>query len=71
MRSASSATSTHVPCEGTGLDDYDEWSRLGNPGWSFEQLLDDFRRLEDDPEGDVRYHGRGGAGADPPLHGSS
>ncbi len=29
-------------------EDYDEWSRLGNPGWSFEQLLDDFRRLEDD-----------------------
>jgi len=41
-------------------EDYDEWSRLGNPGWSFEQLLDDFRRLEDDHEGDVRYHGRGG-----------
>jgi choline dehydrogenase-like flavoprotein len=41
-------------------EDYDEWSRLGNPGWSFEQLLDDFRRLEDDPEGDVRYHGSGG-----------
>ncbi len=41
-------------------EDYDEWSRLGNPGWSFEQLLDDFRRLEDDPEGDARYHGRGG-----------
>jgi choline dehydrogenase-like flavoprotein len=41
-------------------EDYDEWSGLGNPGWSFEQLLDDFRRLEDDPEGDVRYHGRGG-----------
>jgi choline dehydrogenase len=40
--------------------DYDEWSRLGNPGWSYEQLLDDFRRLEDDPDGDVRYHGRGG-----------
>jgi choline dehydrogenase len=35
-------------------EDYNEWSRLGNPGWSFEQLLDDFRRLEDDPEGDVR-----------------
>ena len=41
-------------------EDYDEWSRLGSPGWSFEQLLDDFRRLEDDPEGDARYHGRGG-----------
>lgn len=41
-------------------EDYDEWSRLGNPGWSFEQLLDDFRRSEDDPDGDIWYHGRGG-----------
>ena len=41
-------------------EDYDEWSRLGNPGWSFEQLLDDFRRSEDDPDGDICYHGRGG-----------
>ncbi len=55
----SSAHNGAVAGRGTP-EDYDEWSRLGNPGWSFEQLLDDFRRLEDDPEGDVRYHGRGG-----------
>src|SRR5438132_4737360 len=54
----SSAHNGAVAGRGTP-EDYDEWSRLGNPGWSFEQLLDDFRRLEDDPEGDVGYHGRG------------
>jgi choline dehydrogenase-like flavoprotein len=55
----STAHNGAVAARGTP-EDYDEWSRLGSPGWSFEQLLDDFRRLEDDPEGDVRYHGRGG-----------
>jgi choline dehydrogenase len=55
------STAHNAAAAGRGTpEDYDEWSRLGNPGWSFEQLLDDFRRLEDDPEGDVRYHGRGG-----------
>ena len=54
----STAHNSAVAARGTP-EDYDEWSRLGSPGWSFEQLLDDFRRLEDDPEGDVRYHGRG------------
>src|SRR6201982_1226306 len=44
-------------------EDYDEWSRLGNPGWAFEQLLDDFRRLEDDPEGAAPHPGREGPGA--------
>ena len=47
----SSAHNGAVAGRGTP-EDYDEWSRPGNPGWSFEQLLDDFRRLEDDPEGD-------------------
>jgi choline dehydrogenase len=55
------STTHNAAAAGRGTpEDYDEWSRLGNPGWSFEQLLDDFRRLEDDPEGDARYHGRGG-----------
>ena len=55
------STAHNAAVAGRGTpEDYDEWSRLGNPGWSFEQLLDDFRRLEDDPDGDVRYHGRGG-----------
>ncbi len=54
-------TTHNAAVAGRGMpEDYDEWSRLGNPGWSFEQLLDDFRRLEDDHDGDTRYHGRGG-----------
>src|SRR5260370_42111206 len=40
-------------------EDYDEWSRLGSPGGAFEPLLDDFRRLEDDPEAALPSHVRG------------
>ena len=31
--------------------DYDGWAALGNPGWSFAQLLPYFRRAETDPLG--------------------
>ena len=31
--------------------DYDGWAALGNPGWSFEDLLPSFRRAEADPIG--------------------
>jgi choline dehydrogenase len=31
--------------------DYDEWAALGNPGWSFAELLPYFRRAESDPLG--------------------
>jgi choline dehydrogenase len=49
------STTHNAAAAGRGTpEDYDEWSQLGNPAWSFEQLLDDFRRLEDDPEGDAR-----------------
>lgn len=27
-------------------EDYDGWVALGNPGWGFADVLDDFRRLE-------------------------
>ncbi|HZO27614.1 MAG TPA: GMC family oxidoreductase, partial [Chloroflexota bacterium] len=44
--------------------DYDEWSELGNEGWSWEEVLPYFRRLEDDQDapddGDGNLHGRGG-----------
>lgn len=41
--------------------DYDEWAALGNPSWSYEQVLPYFRRMEDDLDhGGSEYHGSGG-----------
>ena len=38
--------------------DYDEWEALGNAGWSFEDALPYFTRLEDDADfGDQPWHG--------------
>lgn len=37
---------------------YDQWERLGNPGWSFEGMLPYLKRLENDLEfGDQPWHG--------------
>lgn len=44
--------------------DYDNWERLGNPGWGFEDVLPYFRRSENNAiHRDSRYHGTDG-----PLH---
>jgi choline dehydrogenase len=39
--------------------DYDEWAALGNPGWSFAELLPYFRRAEADPLGSPLHGGEG------------
>ena len=39
--------------------DYDEWAALGNPGWSFDDLLPYFRMCEADPVGGP-FHGSDG-----------
>lgn len=43
------------------LADFDSWRREGCVGWSWEEVLPDFVRLEDDHDfGDRPYHGRSG-----------
>ena len=43
------------------LDDFDRWAALGCAGWSGEDVLPSFIRLEDDLNfGGAPYHGRGG-----------
>ena len=39
---------------------YDGWAARGNPGWSFADVLEDFRRLERDEDFEDRWHGREG-----------
>jgi choline dehydrogenase len=43
------------------LEDFDEWADQGCDGWSGEELLPYFNKLEDDLDfGNAPYHGRGG-----------
>ena len=40
--------------------DYDAWAALGNPGWGFADVIDDFRRLESDQDFQDEWHGSEG-----------
>jgi choline dehydrogenase-like flavoprotein len=40
--------------------DYDAWAEQGNPGWSFDQVLPFFRRIETDADFCTEWHGTGG-----------
>lgn len=40
--------------------DYDHWAALGNPGWSYEEVLPYFKRLENFEPGADEFHGTGG-----------
>jgi len=40
--------------------DYDQWAALGNPGWSYDDVLPYFRRSERNERGADVFHGSGG-----------
>jgi choline dehydrogenase len=40
--------------------DYDRWAELGNTDWSFEACLPYFKKVENVPDGDPAYRGKGG-----------
>lgn len=44
-------------------DDYDEWAALGNPGWSYADVLPYFRKLENNKDFRDEFHGNDG-----PMH---
>jgi choline dehydrogenase len=48
-------------------EDFDEWARLGNAGWSYAHVLPYFRKSEDQQQGEDAYHGTGGPLAVSPL----
>jgi choline dehydrogenase len=41
-------------------EDFDEWARLGNAGWGFEDVLPYFKKSEDFQHGASAFHGTGG-----------
>ena len=41
--------------------DYDHWRQLGNPGWSYDDVLPYFKRAENyEGDGDKEFHGKNG-----------
>jgi choline dehydrogenase len=55
----SSTTSAGVAIRAR-LSDFDRWRTRGILGWSFEEVLETFKRLENTPAGDEQWHGRSG-----------
>jgi len=41
-------------------EDYNEWARLGNKGWSYKDVLPYFKKSEHREAGADDYHGQGG-----------
>jgi choline dehydrogenase len=54
-----SATNGTIALRGAPAD-YDGWARLGNPGWSYVDVLPDFRKLETDLDFADGWHGQDG-----------
>jgi choline dehydrogenase-like flavoprotein len=55
----SSAINMMIYVRGSAVD-YDEWAKLGNPGWDFASVLPYFKKAEDNERGPSHFHGAGG-----------
>ncbi len=55
----SSAVNGTLAIRGTP-EDFDEWAALGNEGWSWEDCLPFFRKLEHDRDASGDFHGKSG-----------
>lgn len=44
-------------------EDFDDWAAAGNPGWGYDDLLPDFKAIEDNEAGADEWRGAGG-----PVH---
>lgn len=43
--------------------DFEDWKKLGNPGWGYDDVLPLFKKSEDNQQFDVmdgKYHSKGG-----------
>jgi choline dehydrogenase len=51
-------------------EDYNEWARLGNPGWAWDDVMPYFKMSEDQQHGPSAMHGAGGplAVSDPAIN---
>lgn len=47
--------------------DFDSWASAGNPGWSFNDVLPYFKKMEQHPAGDTDYHSSSGKIAITPM----
>jgi choline dehydrogenase len=55
------SSSINAMCYSRGhRSDYDDWAALGNPGWSWQDVLPYFKRAEDQARGPSELHGTGG-----------
>jgi choline dehydrogenase len=55
----SSSINAMIYIRGNRLD-YDCWHKLGNQGWSYQELLPYFKKAENRDGGDSQYHGKNG-----------